>query len=172
MKSRNIQSQCSVTAIVPIPLIGTSGGSSGSRTPEPIVQIKDTSKLQYHHASIPGPSKQTKVQQKLSNESIDIPCSNQNQQTKNEHIVWPATKENFHINNSSNNNNNYCHSNGVQKQIKNRICNYIKRLCLIILFIVFEIVILVLWYIIQLQRILWIFFGITSHTADHLPLWK
>ncbi|XP_031617991.1 pleckstrin homology domain-containing family G member 5-like isoform X2 [Contarinia nasturtii] len=85
IKSRNIQSQCSVTANVPIPLIGT--GGCGGKTPETTAQIKDTSKLQYHHTSITGPTKHTQVQQKLSNESIDLTYSNQNQQSKNEHIV-------------------------------------------------------------------------------------
>ncbi|XP_055321220.1 pleckstrin homology domain-containing family G member 5 isoform X3 [Sitodiplosis mosellana] len=97
LKSRNIQSQSSITANVPVPLIG--GAQPVITTPqttETTVQIKDTSKLQYH-TSITGPTTNqqqqqqqqphTQVQQKLSNESIDLSCSNQNPQPKNEHIV-------------------------------------------------------------------------------------
>lgn len=86
LKSRNIQSQTSITANVPVQLIG--GAQPVITTPqtsETAVQIKDTSKLQYH-TSITGP-KHTQVQQKLSNESIDLSCSNQNPHAKNEHIV-------------------------------------------------------------------------------------
>lgn len=61
---------------------------------ETAAQMKDTSKQQ-HHTSITGPTKHTQIQQKLSNESIDLSTSNpnpkqnpnQNSQTKNEHIV-------------------------------------------------------------------------------------
>lgn len=126
LKSRNIQSQCSITANVSVPLIGGAQPLlSTPQTTETTVQIKDTSKQQ-HHTSIPGPTtnqqKQQQqhhpqVQQKLSNEAID----DQNSHPKTEHIVWPTTT-----------NANLQHINGRQNQIRNRICNYIKRLCLIL----------------------------------------
>lgn len=88
LKSRNIQSQTSMIG-------GTQPVITTPQASETAAQMKDTSKQ--HHTSITGPTKQ--IQQKLSNESIDLSTSNtnpkqnpnQNSQTKNEHIVWPMT---------------------------------------------------------------------------------
>lgn len=115
LKSRNIQSQASITANVPVPLIG------GAQP----VQIKETSKQQqpHHHTSTAGSTKHTQIQQKISNESIDLSCASPSQQSKNEHIVWPkqvlkstATK--------------------MKQKQQNTICNYLRKSLLDIVIVV------------------------------------
>lgn len=109
LKSRNIQSQTSITANVPVPTITNTQQPGIAAIPQQTTieqtafQVKDTSKLQHHTSTTPGAMATTvtsaavaaagakQVQQKLSNESIhDLATGSSNiQQTKNEHIVWP-----------------------------------------------------------------------------------
>lgn len=113
LKSRNIQSQTSVTANVPIPLIGSThqpvkpSTSSQTSSEQSGIHIKDTSKLQQYHqhhtsttssqiaptgivAAATAASSTKQVRQKLNNESDDLPsCSGHSHQMNNEHIVWP-----------------------------------------------------------------------------------
>lgn len=84
---------------------------------------------QQQHTSTTGPTtKHTQVQQKLSNESIDLSCSSHSQQSKNEHIVWPKQTVKSTVNEAKHNQNH-----------NHTICNYVKRLLL-------DIVILALRY--------------------------
>lgn len=111
LKSRNIQSQASVTAN--LPLFGSTNQSIIASSPQASceqsgIQIKDTSKLhQYHHTSTTSAPMATagiaevtaaaatasistkQVRQKHSKESEhDLPsCSSHSQHNKNEHIV-------------------------------------------------------------------------------------
>lgn len=102
LKSRNIQSQTSITANVPVPTIASTQQPGMAAIPQQTAieqtafQTKDTSKLQHHTSTTAGAMAATgaavaakQVQQKLSNESIhDLASESSNsQQMKNEHIV-------------------------------------------------------------------------------------
>lgn len=114
LKSRNIQSQTSITANVPVPMIGSTHQPVITSLPQQTVSdhqsasfhMKDASKFQqqqqqphYHHSPAQGTTAGAgagagaatpkQVQQKLSNESIhDLAGgASHSQQTKSEHIV-------------------------------------------------------------------------------------
>lgn len=112
LKSRNIQSQASITANVPVPTIANTPQPGMAAIPQQIAieqttfQVKDTSKLLHHPSTTSGAMAAAtttiaaptvgaagakQVQQKLSHESIHDLASGSsnihNQPTKNEHIV-------------------------------------------------------------------------------------
>lgn len=110
LKSRNIQSQASITANVSVPLIGNTQQPIIAAPPQTAIEqttiqmnestSKSQQQQQQHHQTtmLPGPiftaaaaavAAAKQVQQKISNESIHdlTSASSQSQQTKNEHIV-------------------------------------------------------------------------------------